>query len=86
MHVLQALEKLIHYFGCLSFAKTFSATMIKTYNLIFGLVHASADEVIQILAFDKLHHEVNLAVRLNDVVELWNLRVTIHSFKDLDLS
>jgi len=56
VHVLEALEKLFHNYGCLNFAEAIRATLTETNYLVFCLVHTSADKVIQVLALNKLHH------------------------------
>jgi hypothetical protein len=56
VHILQALKKLLHYFGCLSFSEAFSTTGAKTDDLILSLMHASPDKEVKILALDKFHH------------------------------
>ena len=86
VHVLKATDKLFHYYGCLNFAETLCAALIKTYYLVFGLVHAPPKVIIQILTLHELHHQINLAVRLDYIVELGNLRMVTHFFEDVDLA
>lgn len=85
MHVLEASEKLFHNYGCLNFAEAFRTTLTETNYLVFCLMHTSADKVIQILALDKLHHKIDLAVRFYNVVELGYLWVVTHFLQDVDL-